>query len=104
MVVTNAEIRYPLTGPERLSLIKSGFLFSDIVLFKDAGIAWDDPQNLELSWDSDKKNKRIPIVSSGIALRINLFGYFVLEPYIAFPFQRNNVTSVFNLFISAGAW
>lgn len=102
--VANAEIRFPFSGPERLTLIKSGFLFTDLVLFTDAGIAWDDPDNLDLSWDPTKANDRIPVVSSGVALRLNLFGYFVLEPYLAFPYQRKNVSTVFNLWISAGGW
>lgn len=102
--VANAEVRFPFTGPERLALIKSGFLFTDLVLFADAGVAWDDPQNLELSWDPSRANERIPVVSSGVAVRLNLFGYFILEPYLAFPFQRNNVSTVFNLYISAGGW
>lgn len=104
IAVANAEIRYPLSGPKQLALIKSGFLFTDLVLFTDAGIAWNDPANLELSWNPDKADKRIPAISSGIALRLNLFGYVVLEPYLAFPYQRKDVGSVFSLYLSTGGW
>ncbi len=31
---------------------------------------------------------RFPVVSTGASLRINLFGYLVLEPYYAFPLQN----------------
>jgi len=40
IVVFNSEIRFPFTGIKRLSLIKSGYLFSDIILFFDAGVSW----------------------------------------------------------------
>ena len=104
IAVANAEIRLPFTGPPRLALIKSGFLFSDLVLFADGGLAWDDPENLQLSTEVGKEDDRIPVFSTGVALRLNLFGYFVLEPYLAFPFQRENKSTVFNLYISAGGW
>ncbi len=103
IAVANAEIRLPFTGADRLALITSGFLFSDLVLFADGGIAWDDLNNVEFQEDP-QEGGRIPVFSAGVALRINLFGYFILEPYLAFPFQRNNVTTAFNLYISPGGW
>lgn len=101
--VANAEVRFPLTGPERLTLIKSGYFFTDLVFFVDGGIALDNPENLEVNINSESI-KSIPVFSAGIALRINLFGYLVLEPYMALPFQRQEIDTVFNLFISAGGW
>jgi len=86
-----------------LALITSGFLFSDLVLFADGGIAWDDLDNVEFQQDP-QEGKRIPVFSAGVALRLNLFGYFILEPYLAFPFQRDNVTTALNLYISPGGW
>src|SRR3546814_9856539 len=41
LAVANVEFRLPLTGPEKLAQIKSGFLFSDLVVFFDAGKAWN---------------------------------------------------------------
>lgn len=41
IAVFNTEIRIPFTGVKRFSLIKSGYLFSDIILFFDAGLTWD---------------------------------------------------------------
>jgi hypothetical protein len=35
---------------------------------------------------------RVPALSAGISLRINVFGAFVLEPYLAVPFNRSDVT------------
>src|SRR5690606_2094927 len=34
LAVANAEFRLPLTGPEQLAQIKSGFLFSDLIVFR----------------------------------------------------------------------
>jgi Tol biopolymer transport system component len=87
--VTNAELRFPFTGPERLSAIRSRFFLSELNLFTDGGIAWGSPG----SPTSDPKNNLVPrdskfILSSGISLRINLFGYVVIEPYYAVPWQN----------------
>ncbi|HMX40972.1 MAG TPA: hypothetical protein PKD78_11610, partial [Saprospiraceae bacterium] len=91
MGVANFELRLPFTGPRRLSLIKSNFLITDLNLFLDAGVAVFD-------WDQLKKNptdpepldgrdvvQQKPLVSTGFSLRINLFGYLVVEPYWAVP-------------------
>jgi hypothetical protein len=117
--VANFEVRIPFTGAERLSLIKSNFLFSDLNFFVDGGVAWYD--NRQLSGDiylRDPEGNRIPqidrntgaplvdvngntlyevdfpralpIVSAGVSLRVNLFGAMVLEPYYAYPFFDNS--------------
>lgn len=83
IAVANAEIRLPFTGPERLSLIKSGVLLTDLVAFFDIGMAW---QNLRDGETFDPK----PIMSTGVSLRVNLFGAFVLEPYLAKPLQSTS--------------
>jgi Tol biopolymer transport system component len=87
--VTNAELRFPFTGPERLSAIKSSFLLTDLNLFTDGGAAWGN-RNL-LSGQNGKgqvqRSSRF-ILSSGISLRVNLFGALVVEPYYAIPWQN----------------
>lgn len=100
MVVSNFEIRLPFTGPERLCLIRSKILFTELSLFTDAGLIWSkgekpDLFKWQLSTQESLENpevqtniERIPLVSAGISLRINLFGYLVLEPYYAAPFQN----------------
>ncbi len=102
MAVANAELRLPFTGPEKLALFKSGFLFSDLALFADAGLAWDADSKVKFNWEADD-NARTPIVSAGLALRVNLFGFMILEPYYAIPFQRG-IGGVTGLTISAGGW
>jgi len=89
MFVSNAELRFPLSGPERLSAIRSRFFFTELSLFTDGGVAWGDP----LSPSNQPKDDIIPkdsrfILSSGVSLRVNLFGYIVIEPYFAIPWQN----------------
>jgi Tol biopolymer transport system component len=109
ILLANTEIRFPFTGPERLSLIKSDYFYSDLVLFFDGGIAWkndfpwEDESNIKLSW-TPIEGARIPVFSTGLSLRINLFGYAILEPYIAMPLQIKEVPYVFGFSISGGGW
>ncbi|SMD00693.1 basic secretory protein-like protein [Pedobacter nyackensis] len=127
IAVFNLELRLPFTGPKKLSAIPSKFLFTDLNLFFDAGLAWNegskvvfknqptnnidplkDDQGNELTDLNGNKiytktNERVPAMSVGISLRVNIFGAFVLEPYYAIPFQRNDIkTGVFGLTFAPG--
>jgi Tol biopolymer transport system component len=117
IAVFNFEVRLPFTGPKRLSAIESRFLFSDLNAFFDAGLAYNSSS--EISFGSRPKvigssplfddqgnpvvdnqgqpvtvpvTTRIPAMSAGLSLRVNVFGYFVIEPYAAIPFQRKDVS------------
>jgi len=110
MAVFNAEIRFPFTGVKRFSLIKSGYLYSDIVMFFDAGVAWSKDRlpwlassNIRYHWNPDP-DYYTPIYSLGASLRINLFGYAILEPYIAIPFQLEDASYSTGFIISGGGW
>lgn len=110
IAVFNFEIRLPFTGPKKLAQIPSKFLFSDLNLFFDAGLAWNEDS--KVSFKSQPNGillpdgtpaERVPALSAGISLRVNIFGYFVLEPYYAFPFQRKDVKAgVFGLTFAPG--
>lgn len=119
IAVGNFEVRLPFTGPEKLAAIPSKFLFSDLNLFFDIGLAYNS--NSKIHWktdiDNDATNEstgsnglsstyivdRAPSMSAGISLRVNMFGYFVLEPYFAIPFQRKDVNGgVFGLTFAPG--
>lgn len=106
IAVANIEARIPFTGPERLSLVKSGLLFSDLNFFFDMGLAWSEgdkvafkskPDLIEQIVDPNNPAnfvnvyEKVPAMSAGVSLRINMFGYFVIEPYYAIPFQREDV-------------
>ncbi|WP_051130016.1 BamA/TamA family outer membrane protein [Pedobacter arcticus] len=115
VAVLNFEVRLPFTGPEKLSVIPSKFLFSELNLFFDAGLAWDKGQTVDFGrsgaplLDATDPSKgfdtrvKVPAYSAGISARVNVFGYFVLEPYLAFPFNRKDVKKpVFGLAFSPG--
>ncbi|MEQ8704138.1 MAG: basic secretory protein-like protein [Phaeodactylibacter sp.] len=102
--VANVEVRIPFTGPERLALIKSGLLFTELTLFADAAVAWYDFDQLSgATYRTDNEGNPLigptgepivdryaaqPLMSVGASVRVNLFGAMVLEPYCAFPLQR----------------
>jgi len=87
MATASFEIRFPFTGPERLTPIKSKFLFTELALFADAGLAWFDANTVNFKWEADSFEHRIPVFSAGVSLRINVFGALILEPFYAVPFQ-----------------
>ncbi|MFO7935369.1 MAG: BamA/TamA family outer membrane protein [Bacteroidales bacterium] len=104
MLVAGAELRIPFTGPQRLALIKLRYVYSDLVLFADGGLAWYDFNNIGFSFDPAGE-EHIPVFSVGASIRINLFGALILEPYYAFPLQRENIGyGQLGLFISGGGW
>jgi len=110
VIVVNSEIRFPFTGIKRYSLIKSGYLYSDIVLFFDGGVSWSKDRfpwlsssDIRYYWNPTPGHYT-PIYSLGASLRINLFGYAILEPYIAMPFQLDNVTYTTGFIIHGGGF
>lgn len=105
LAVANLELRIPFTGPERLALIKSGLLFSDLNFFIDAGMAWTSYSQFgEPVFRLDENGEPIifpgtgqpivdqaevrPIATVGASLRVNLFGQIILEPYLARPLVK----------------
>lgn len=86
-LVSNLELRLPLLGNDQFGVLDFPYLPTELSLFLDAGLAWthDEPPTFELSRTS---SERVPVFSSGVSFRVNLFGYLVLEPYYAYPFQR----------------
>lgn len=91
--VGNAEVRLPFTGPERLSVIKSRILFSELNLFTDAGLAWGNntPLFSDVKGGGNVQRTSRLIMSTGLSLRVNLFGYLILEPYYAIPWQNGGL-------------
>ena len=117
IAVANLELRLPFTGPKRLAAIESKFLFSDLNVFFDAGLAWERGSVIAFKNQPDligvrtnpqtgqqeQVYQRVPAMSAGVSLRVNVFGYFILEPYYAFPFQRKDLQAgVFGLTFAPG--
>lgn len=112
MALGSLEIRLPFTGPRRLSLIPSSFFFSDLNLFVDSGVAfdnfsdWKDGKLIDvIVRDEDgniildpngnpfyevKSAKPTLVTSIGASLRINLFGAIIIEPYYAMPLLQGS--------------
>lgn len=132
IAVGNFEVRLPFTGPQKLAALESKFLFSDLNFFFDIGLAYNSNSKIHWKIDPDNVQyggspvggingpiggingtgggltgtqviDRAPSMSAGISLRVNMFGYFVLEPYYAFPFSRKDVSGgVFGLTFAPG--
>lgn len=91
MMVGNVEIRLPFTGPRQLAVINSNFLLTDLNIFFDAGLAFFKSNDLKKNpVDDDPLDgftpvQHKPLLSTGVSLRVNLFGALVLEPYFALP-------------------
>ena len=86
--VASLELRLPLLGPEGFGVIPFNFLPLEIAPFVDAGAAWRKGEDLRFVFDRDAID-RVPVVSYGVAARVNLLGYAVLEAYYAMPTHRN---------------
>ena len=104
-IVANAEFRIPFTGPERLALIRSKLLFTDLNFFIDGGLAWSPGNRIIFDWDpvNASYDQRYPVYSTGASVRINVLGALVLEPYYAFPLQNGGFRNgVFGLNFTPG--
>ena len=85
--VMNAELRLPVTGIEEFGLINFPYLPTELVAFADLGMAWDSQNPGEWRWSRTDAG-RIPLASTGFALRVNILGALILEGYYAYPWQR----------------
>ena len=110
MAVANFELRLPFTGPKKLAAVESKFLLSDLNTFFDIGLAYDKGSKVAFhstpgivsGSGSTAVYERIPAMSAGVSLRVNVLGYFILEPYYAIPFQRKDTKGVFGLTFAPG--
>jgi hypothetical protein len=94
LLVGTVEWRLPFTGPRRLALIPSSFLFTDLNFFLDGGMAFTRFD--QLRWNTEANFDPRPVLSAGVSLRVNLFGALILEPFYAWPLQENT-RAVFGL-------
>lgn len=91
VLLSNIEVRLPLTGPERLAALPSTVFFSELAFFLDGGIAFYNYRDLKFTNEelvfSENGEPLYPgprlAFSTGISARINLFGALVVEPFLA---------------------
>jgi outer membrane protein assembly factor BamA len=98
LAVASAEFRVPLFGVEEFGLINFPFLPTELVLFADGGLAWDNNLtgiNGQPVADTDpvfklsrSASEHVPVFSTGASARMNILGFMVLEAYYAYPWQR----------------
>ena len=107
IALASAEVRLPLFGASGFGLINFPYLPTEVSLFFDAGLAWDDGDDFFSLLKFDRNgisetqvtfedgtvatalvSEQIPVFSTGISTRFNLFGYTILELFYAYPFQR----------------
>lgn len=101
IVVANAELRIPLFGTERFGLIPFSFLPLEIAPFVDVGAAWSKGESV--NWRFDRHtSERVPVFSTGVTARFNLFGFAVGEVYWVRPYQRERKGNYFGFQLAPG--
>ena len=101
VALANVELRIPVLGTAGFGLIQSPLPPLEIAPFFDAGIAWSGSS--APVWQlGGQSTDRTPVASAGIASRLNLFGFAVLEVYYARPFQRPQRGGVWGFQIQPG--
>ena len=91
IAVANVELRFPLLGVLGLGHGYYGAFPIETALFADYGVAWSKGQKpifFPSSWNGSPIK---PLTSIGIANRLNLFGYAIIEIDFVRPFQRTGV-------------
>jgi len=81
LLLGNVEARFPLFGVLGLGSGYYGTLPIEAGWFADAGVAWTSDQATSLA-------HRQAVTSTGLVLRMNLFGFAVIEANYVKPFQR----------------
>ena len=87
--VANIELRFPLTRALVLGLLPVGLPPIEGAFFYDAGVAFDNIQ--ELHWSGvGSSNYRIPLRSYGFGIRANVLGFVIMRLDYTKPLDRPN--------------
>lgn len=90
MAVANLEVRLPFTGHKKLALIPFNYIASDLNLFFDTGMTWStrsSPPGEGSAPAVSRLTRNNAVMSLGVSLRMNLLGYLIIEPYLAYPYR-----------------
>ena len=96
-LIGNLELRMPLLRPFGVRRGMYGPLPVELAFFADGGVAWDSRSKPEL-FGGDRE----AVASAGVALRINAFGFAVVQLDYARPFQRERQGWVFQFNLAPG--
>ena len=118
LAVVNTELRIPVLGTNSFGLLNFPYLPLEVSPFFDAGMSWTSDQHPDLRIDKYGRDtpvcsaaaalgytpcaQRIPVFSTGISFRFNVFGYMIVETYVAKPFQRPTRGHVWGVQFSPG--
>ena len=97
IAVGNIELRIPFSGPERYGLFRFKYIPSELSLFMDTGVAWDSQNSPVFRWLPEETDDRVPVMTIGASLRLNILGYVILEPFYAMPVQGKIMKGAFGL-------
>ena len=96
----NAELRFPLFGLLGLGGGYYGFLPVEAALFYDAGVAWTSYEGAKLFGDGP----RGLVTSTGVSLRMNLFGFAIGQLDYVRPFDRPGKDWMLRASLTPGYW
>jgi WD40 repeat protein len=95
MLLGNVEVRFPPLGLLGIGQGLFGFLPIEMVFFGDAGLAWCTGEAWECSDLPAEEARpfflggnRLPVYSAGAGLRMNVFGFMIIELDWVYPFNR----------------
>jgi outer membrane protein assembly factor BamA len=83
LLVGNLELRFPLLRPFGVRSGMYGPVPVEVAFFADGGVAWTGSDRPSF-FGGDRK----PISSTGVTLRVSMFGYAVAQIDYAYPLQR----------------
>jgi Tol biopolymer transport system component len=98
LAITTVELRFPLLGYGS-GILTSGFPAVEGAFFYDAGVAWQGGLQVQFSRHPGQAYQavRVPLTSTGLALRANLFNFLILRADYAFPLQRPGVNGYWTI-------
>jgi Tol biopolymer transport system component len=97
MLVGNLELRFPLLGVLGLGHGYYGAFPIEAAFFADGGAAWNKGQSPSIFGGTRKM-----VTSAGVALRVNAFGFAIIELDYVRPFQRPDKSWMFQFGLTPG--
>jgi outer membrane protein assembly factor BamA len=124
VALASIELRIPVFGTSDFGLLNLPFLPTEISPFFDGGIAYTQDQKPDFRITTTANSvpatctsqtnaagqpvsiygcaDRVPVFSTGLSMRFNLFGYAIMEAYLAHPFQRPQKNWVWGFQLAPG--
>jgi hypothetical protein len=89
IAAANFELRVPLLGTDQYGLLALPYIPTELIVFQDVGIAWDDVR--QPTWEITRDpTARAPLFATGAGARFNILGFMILEAHYVYPWQRPN--------------